>query len=101
MTDMLALIWVFTEKQKSLGNHRSYIEEGQKISNLGQVNITGGKKESLWKENKCCKKFKFMLGICYRPPDQIYHKREEMASKAKGFVFKEKQYWCEILIILM
>lgn len=38
-----------------------YTEERQKISNLEEVYITGGKSESLWKENACCNTFKFIL----------------------------------------
>lgn len=31
-----------------------------------------------------------MLGICYRPPDQKYHKEEEMACESKRVCDKGK-----------
>lgn len=66
------------------------MEEGQKISNLGEVYITGGKSESLWNERGCCNRFRFMLGICYRPPHQSYHKEYEVACESKRVCDKGK-----------
>lgn len=52
--------------------------------------ITGGKSKLLWKENRCCNRFKFMLGIFYRPPDQKYYNDEKMAHESKRVCDKGK-----------